>query len=236
MNPIVNILKKYPAAYRFLRFGLYARLKSASRERIFRDAYQKNLWNDAASVSGPGSNLVATENIRNALPDLLSRLEVTSLLDIPCGDFHWMSSVNLADVSYVGADIVAPLIQKNQELYGNRGKFLVADLVKDPLPRGDMIFCRDCLVHLSFREIELAIRNMAKTDAKFVAVTTFPSHPLNADTVTPYWRALNFETAPFQFPKPKELVRDFSDSQVNDQGKHLGIWTMEAVREAIKSW
>jgi hypothetical protein len=36
--------------------------------------------------------------------------DVKSLLDIPCGDFHWMRRVNLQGLSYVGADIVRELI------------------------------------------------------------------------------------------------------------------------------
>lgn len=233
MNQVINVLKRHPNLYRFLRFGIYARLKSVSREKIFRSAYEKNLWNDTASASGPGSNLLATENIRRALPDLMSRLDVKRLLDIPCGDFHWMREVNLESVAYVGADLVEPLIQKNRDMYGSRGDFIVADLLTDPLPAVDMIFCRDCLVHLSFREIGLAIRNVAKTNAKFVALTTFPAHSKNEDTVTPYWRALNFQLEPFNLPEPLEMVRDFSDSQVNDQGKYLGVWRLSDLREAI---
>jgi hypothetical protein len=233
VKPLVDLIKKYPALYEFLRFGVYARVRSASREKIFRDAYEKNLWNDKASASGPGSNLQATENIRLALPALLTRLGVTSLLDIPCGDFHWMKSVDLGPVKYTGADLVAPLIEKNRELYGIRGDFVVCDLLKDSLPAADMILCRDCLVHLSLREVDLAIRNIAASDARLVALTTFPELAENVDTVTPYWRALNFSAQPFLFPEPVEVIRDFSDTQVNDQGKFLGVWKVSELRSTL---
>ena len=59
-----------------------------SNEEIFTDAYQNNLWNAQESRSAPGSNLAHTTTIRKELLILAAQLGVSSILDIPCGDFN----------------------------------------------------------------------------------------------------------------------------------------------------
>lgn len=224
MKNVLKLLKKMPGLYGFLRYGIYARLRSTGRKRIFLNIYRTRGWDDQASLSGPGSSLATTENLRAALPDLLIRLRAQSFLDLPCGDFQWMKEVPLGVVTYIGGDIVEPLILKNREYYGNRGDFIALDLLRDPLPKVDVIFCRDCLVHLSFREGLQALANIRRTGPKYLLSTTFPELAVNADTVTPYWRAINLERPPFNLPEPISMIKDHSDWQKNDRGKYLGVW------------
>jgi hypothetical protein len=174
----------------------------------------------------------STRVLRKALPSLVATLGARSILDIPCGDFQWMKDVPLGVDQYVGADIVLPLIQKNREVFGDRGEFFHLDLLRDRLPSTDIIFCRDCLVHLSFREIQLAIQNIIIASPKHFITTTFPRHKENADTVTPYWRALNMQLSPFNFPEPIYVIKDYSDAQRNDQGKYLGVWYTDDLRRS----
>jgi hypothetical protein len=138
-----------------------------------------------------------------------------------------MKHVSLGVERYYGADIVLSLVQKNQNAFGERGDFLHLDLLRDPLPSVDIVFCRDCLIHLSFREIHLAIRNIRNAAPAYVFTTTFPGHKVNIDTVTPYWRPVNLQLAPFNFPAPIHLIKDFADSQDDRRGKYLGIWRMQ---------
>jgi len=226
MKRFIRSMTSHPALRRFLRYRVYERFRSAEREVIFQKIYEDNFWAAEFSRSGPGSSLESTENLRKALPQLIATLQVTSLLDIPCGDFQWMSHVAL-DVKYYGADIVAPLIHQNKTAFGERGDFLRLDLLRDRLPAADMILCRDCLVHLSFREIERALENMKRSAPRFLLTTTFPELAVNVDAVTPDWRPLNLQLAPFNFPAPVRLIKDFADSQIDHHGKYLGVWRFE---------
>src|SRR4029079_3449220 len=79
----------------------FAGLDLAGRfERIQRP----NLWGAATSVSGLGSEDHATSALREALPPLLQRLGVRTLLDAPCGDAGWIGRCRLG-VDYIGVDI-----------------------------------------------------------------------------------------------------------------------------------
>ena len=83
----------------------------------FEYIHGRNLWGCEASVSGSGSTMEETANLRAAIPALLKEFGVRSVLDIPCGDFAWLSTVDLG-CEYIGADIVAALVEANRQRYG----------------------------------------------------------------------------------------------------------------------
>jgi hypothetical protein len=211
----------------------FAGLDLAARfERIQRT----NLWGAATSVSGLGSEDRATAAIREALPALLQRLGAQSLLDAPCGDAGWIGGMQLG-VDYTGIDIVPSLIAANTERVRHgelRGRFLLADITRDPLPGCDVILCRDCLVHLSFQNIARAIARFRASGARFLLVTTFPEWEHNRDCEDGDWRALNMTKAPFDWPGPRELINERCDE--GDGGwrdKSLGLWRLDALPQSV---
>jgi len=63
--------------------------------------------------------------------------------------------------SYIGGDIVVPLIVSVADKYSSPTRsFRVMDLTKDVLPDCDLILVRDCFIHLSFESIFAAVRNI----------------------------------------------------------------------------
>ena len=207
----------------------FAALDLAARfERI----EKTNLWGAAGSVSGLGSEDPATAAIREALPALPQRLGARSLLDAPCGDAGWIGRIKL-DLDYTGIDIVPSLIETNRrrvaggELFG---RFLVADVTRDALPRADVILCRDCLVHLSFDNIARAVTNFRASGARFLLVTTFPEWDANRDCEDGDWRALNFERLPFGWGPPAELLNENClEANGGWRDKSLGAWRIAAI-------
>ena len=193
-------------------------------EAIFKDIYEKNIWDNSETVSGDSSTLQQTVALRQALPNLIKKYKVKSMLDIPCGDFNWMQSVDLK-LDYIGADIVDTLIERNSNKFPDAGKFIQLDICNDSLPQADLIFCRDCLNHLSNKKIFATIENIKKSNAKYILVTTFPDRLTNKNTLTGAWRALNFEAPPFAFPPPLEVINEnFRLRGGRFQDKSMGLW------------
>jgi hypothetical protein len=193
-----------------------------------------NLWGAATSPSGLGSETAAAAAVREALPSLLKRLGVRSLLDAPCGDAGWISDC-IHDVDYTGIDIVSSLITKNT-LRAQRGEiaghFLTADITRDPLPGADLILCRDCFVHLSFENIHRAVARFSASGAQWLLTTTFPEWDINLDCEDGDWRALNLERAPFSWPMPAQLISERCDE--GDGGwrdKSLGLWRLSGLAD-----
>ena len=196
------------------------------RRWIFTEIYARNVWGDADSASGEGSNFRQTECIRRELPALLRRLGVRRVLDAPCGDFYWMREVANTLDEYTGVDIVGTLVNANSRRYGNpRVRFRRADVVEDKLPVADLILCRDCFVHLSFRDIWRALENMRISRASYLLTTTFTDREHNDDIYNGQWRPLNLERPPFNFPPPMEILNeDCSQRGREFADKSLALW------------
>lgn len=219
-----------PPAYRGLRDFLYRR-DPAARQREFRRIFRANSWSGAQSHSGRGSSLEETASIRAAVPDLLANLHVTRLVDAPCGDFHWLRTVDLGGIEYIGIDIVRELVAENQKRYGSDTiSFQQRDIVADPLPRADLVICRDCLVHLPFADALKVLANFRANGSSYLLTTTFPTRRKNRDVRTGGWRPLNLQLPPFDFPDPLLVLNEncqegggrFSD-------KSLGLWSIEVI-------
>ena len=103
-----GLIPIYGRVYR--RLILQPRLRRMSAEAIFEEIYKSRSWGGTESHSGRGSSLAETAAIRDALPQLVSELGIESMLDIPCGDGHWMSQVTMGLERYIGGDIVSDLL------------------------------------------------------------------------------------------------------------------------------
>ena len=245
MGTVKEIAKKIPlipSMYRGIRrywalrkrYALY-QLKSKSPEDVFTGIYRSNAFGGNDSVSGPGSDIHQTRIITSKLQTLLNDLSISTMLDIPCGDFHWMKNVGLNNIDYTGADIVKELIQENSEKYARDGvRFLHLNLIKDRLPNCDLVFCRDCLVHFSFADIFLTLDNICNSKSNYFLTTTFTSRKENHDIVTGQWRVLNLEIAPFLLAKPLKIINEGCteyDGAYRD--KALGLWRIADIRQSL---
>jgi hypothetical protein len=215
-----------PGLFRRLRDGLSRR--KGGMESLFTKAYSIKKKGDRESISGVGSYLKSTIAVRAELPGLLREIETKSLLDAPCGDFNWMSKVHIGDIKYIGVDIVADLIEHNQEHFSSENRtFLHRNIATDPLPRADVILCRDCLVHLSFADISAVLHNFQASGSGYLLTTTFVNRHENLDIRTGEWRPLNLEVEPFNFSKPIRLINEYcADSHGQYKDKHLGLWKL----------
>jgi hypothetical protein len=207
----------------------WARLRQGDGDvRVFERIADENAWGDPSSLSGGGSNLAQTAVIRREIPRLLGGLNARTLLDAPCGDFHWMDKTELGDIAYIGVDLVAPIIEECQARYGSdRRRFEVCDIATDQLPQADVILCRDCLAHLSYRHAHEVLTNFRASGATYLLTTTYPRRTANWDIVTGEWRPLNLTLAPFRFPQPLETIVEQSTEYRGDfADKSLGLWRL----------
>ncbi len=210
------------------------RRRGRSAREIFGDIYSSNYWGNSDSRSGAGSDLIQTAVVRHELPALIKELDARTMIDIPCGDWHWMKETNV-DVDYIGADIVPEIIQRNSELYSNdRCRFMTLDLVKDELPMVDLVFSRDVLVHLSFEDIFSALRNIERSGSVYLLTTTFTGRDTNVDIRTGLWRPLNLQLMPFNFPEPLMVINEKCTEGDGSWGdKSLGLWKVQDLLKAV---
>lgn len=172
-----------------------------NHSEIFSDVHKRKLWGSGESVSGPGSSLAATAQVRQILLNVINTYRIGGMLDAPCGDFHWMEEFfgreaygllqpkqNRDGFVYRGMDVVPEIITENQKMYDHI--FFEGDITKSPFGGFDLIFCRDCLVHFSFHDINLALSNIIASGSRYLLTTSFLARN-NIDISTGQWRPLN---------------------------------------------
>ena len=225
-----NILFKLPGNAVLLR-GYYA-ARYGNIQRIFESKYKRNAWGDAESVSGAGSTLKFTENLRAALPELIGRYSVASFLDAPCGDYNWFRHVKREPpFSYTGADIVPELVNKNNDLYGEAAtRFIQLDITKDPIPQVDLWMCRECLFHLSNRDIFRVLANLLRSDVHLFLTTTHFECETNTDIATGSFRPLNLEIEPFNLGPPVAEIDDWVEGRLK---RKLALWKTRDLAAAL---
>ncbi len=191
----------------------------------FRLLHELGLYH-AESQSGEGSSLAETRALRAALPGLLARYEIESLLDLPCGDFFWMRTVDLTGIDYLGADIVPEIVAANEERFGTPGRrFRVLDAAADSLPAVDLILCRDLLIHLSLGDIARVLAGFAASGSRLLLTTHFAGCEENAEIVSGDFRPVNLCASPFGWPPPLAVI-DEESRMAGGAGRGLGLWRL----------
>ncbi|MBC8485050.1 MAG: class I SAM-dependent methyltransferase [Bacteroidetes bacterium] len=203
-------------------------------EELFTSYYSNNRWDNKESLSGPGSTIEYTENIRKEIPELIKRLNVKKILDAPCGDYNWFREVpRNKNVNYIGGDIVEPMIRKNQALYKNDNTtFVKLDITKDKLPDADLWICRDCLLHFSYKDIFRTIKNFLKSDIRYLLTTTNTECNKNINIKTGDSRLINLELPPFNFCTPLRSIDDWIKGY---PVRKLSLWEKGMLYSALSS-
>lgn len=210
MRPFVGVIRlEVMTKLREMKHVMSSKSYRREDSAVFDDIHDKNFWMSSESVSGPGSELEETEEVRALLPTLFSDLNIRTFLDVPCGDFSWMREIDFGTISYTGGDVVQRLVERNNTMYGSeQRRFLLLNIIKDRLPPADLVCCRDCLIHLSLRDGVRALSNIRASGAKYLLIITDPSVTANRPIHTGEYRAINLELPPFRMKRPLSVYRD----------------------------
>lgn len=194
--------------------------------------YSKNIFGGKESRSGMGSDMEQTAEIRRVLPDLIQEFHVRTFLDAPCGDLFWMRATQLGVEKYIGVDIVEELVERNRREFGGEAReFISRNLAQDELPCVDMIFCRDCLVHLNFADARCVLSNFKRSGSRYLLMSTFTKRDENVNLARKdIWRTLNMQIAPFNFPPPLKLINEkCTECNGAYTDKSLGLWRLSDI-------
>ncbi len=229
----IRQLRDWRQQYRRWRFN-----HSKDARVIFEMAYKLNFWDNKESVSGPGSTLEYTANLRRHLQIVFNDFSIKTVFDAPCGDFNWMRQVVAANpIHYRGGDIVPALIKANQAAHGNsRTDFLTFDITRDKFPEADLWICRDCLFHLSYRQIYAALKNFSTSSTRYILVTNHRSQIAfqNHDIRTGDCRMLNLMAPPFNLSS--EVKYRIQEGTAADSGHEMCLWDRDQIIAALPSF
>jgi hypothetical protein len=202
---------------------------------VFERHAASNYWGNRESVSGDGSTLAYTHNLRHELAKFLRAFRVVSMFDAPCGDFNWMRAVELPEgFDYLGGDIVAPLVQRLAALYAApQRRFIRFDIAADAFPDADLWFCRDCLFHLPDASALAALRGFARSRIGFVMATTHLNtwNFENQDVAAGGFRLIDLFKPPYSLPR--EVLYRIPDYVFPYPQRELCVWSRQQIAEAL---
>ena len=207
-------------------------------EKRFNLIYKTNFWSSNESVSGYGSELKNTINIEKEIISIIKKYQIKSILDAPCGDFNWIKNVLDKDLTYIGGDIVQEIIDNNiRKFKNNKLDFIKLDITKENLPDSDLMICRDCLIHLSFKSIKLFFENFKKSKINYLLLTTYKLKDTNKeidnlDIPDGEYREIDLTRPPFLLPKPLHEILDKDELNKNSGFNcYLNLYTKNQINE-----
>lgn len=208
-----------------------------NNEKIFTDIYDNNIWGSKESVSGVGSELDNTKNLRKEINYLIKILNIKSILDAPCGDMNWFSKINLNNITYYSFDIVEDLINKNKENFKKEKNYIFEkkDVINEKLPTVDLIICRDLIIHFPIKEIYNLLHNFCNSGSKYLLITKCKNANINTDIEFGNYARRDLEKKPFNFNKP---IFEFFDKEKEDPAlnSYMALYKLNHIKPFIKNY
>lgn len=181
---------------------------------IFDKIYKRGGWSNKGS--GPGSDPNVYKEYASVVSNIIKFTpNIKTILDVGCGDFKIMTSVDMSNKEYVGIDVSQTIINENNKLYSKENiKFLNLDVTSDEIPEADIIIIKDVLQHLP-NDMVKNILNLVKTKCKYALITNdYTDKNLNNDIEIGKWRKINVLISPY----------DMNGVTVfNDKGKQTSL-------------
>jgi hypothetical protein len=219
-------------------------------KETFSNIYDTFGFGSTESRSGPGSTLEETKLLREKIKELVLEKNIKSVVDIPCGDFHWMKEIVFNFESYIGGDIVDKCVQENNEKYNSpRIKFINFDLLQDDIPESDLLIVRDIIGHFPIEEGKKIIQNILRSNCKYLLSTTWAKktdqgwsrcnpndvHRENEGVDFGRFYPVNLIASPFNFPDADVYLEEdvHVDNFENGNRKVLALWDLQKVKEHL---
>lgn len=183
--------------------------------------YRERIWGEGGDGFNSGWGSHAGDLVDpyvTSVRDFIATLpEQPAVLDLGCGDFNVGRQIRPFCGTYVAADVVPELIERNREIFADEDvDFRVLDLATDSLPPCTIVFLRQVLQHLSNDLIQQALPKLARV--QYIVLTdhapTVPfvpnaKHQTGPDTRIKVGSALDLTADPFNLEpvESREMVR-----------------------------
>lgn len=194
-----------------------------SKWEQLRDVCEKG-WNGGGKETrcGGGSLRSYSQNVIQSLPGLFARYDINTVADCGCGDWNWMSEVDLSGIDrYTGYDWV--IRERALDFKSDKVEFRELNIGTEIIDRADMIICRDVLIHMTNEMVLQTIENFRKSGSKYLLATT-DSTVSNAHRHNiiraPSFSPINLQIEPFGLGDYKDMIEDVTKT------RFMGLWEL----------
>jgi len=204
---------------------------------IFTEIYNSNLWENPETVSGDGSTVANTITTNEKIVEWTSKFG-SNVVDIPCGDFNFMRLIAPNFKKYIGIDIVDELMENNKSKYNfSNCEFLSGNVVNFDyaslnMAQPDIIIIKDCFIHLSNKNIFDALKNLTRSNIKYLVANNYVGSKNENGDVDGGSRPINLSYPPFSLPASIDTI--FCDKDWKN--KQLSIWRISDITMEESYW
>ena len=117
--------------------------------------------------------------------------------------------------------------------------FIPLNITSDKLPNSNLMICRDCLIHLSFKNIKLFLENFRNSNINYLLLTSYKLKDSskvikNIDITDGEFREIDLSVYPFNLPEPLFKILD-KDEQTKTSGYfcYLNLYSKKQIQEMI---
>jgi len=210
-----------------------------AKSRLFSMMQRSKAFDQSIRRGGFKSSLNNTRSVRECLGRLLFELNISSILDVPCGPASWQPLIpGIGNITYVGGDISLVALEKAKhrpEAQAMGMDFMLFDPVHFPLKRAfDLVIFKDAVEQHRVQDTLTALLNFKSSGSRYLAATYWPSSPAEANAAAfnlPHagWYEANLLAEPFNFPEPLMWCENVDDGSKYRGRSRLGIWKLKSI-------
>lgn len=181
---------------------------------IFTKIYERDKWTNG---SGPGSVPDNATPYMLVLQKFLDRSDIQSIVDLGCGDWQMMKHITLAEgKNYIGYDVVVPLIERNNKIYGSSNiKFHTISTMNELEGiSADLIVVKDVLMHVPNSEVQYFVDKILP-NYKYALITNDFNESVhnNKDIKFGDFRSLDLTLPPFDLKGANLLLEYYGPTR-----------------------
>lgn len=208
---------------------------SRSPGDIFSKIYASGAWGDGDEPnSGSGSDDSVSAPFVDFVRTFIGEHDVTSVVDLGCGDYRVSGKLADLPIDYTGVDVVPELVARNTAAFASdHVRFMCRDITKDALPPADLCIVRQVLQHLSNEQIARVLEQLRPFRYAIVA----EHHPARllrpnldkdtgADTRIDFDSGVYLEHAPFSVRNAR-IVATTPLPALLRNGEYLAVYLIE---------
>ena len=156
--------------------------------------YATNEWGYGSGVGSlPLNNIKYMEFVQ----DFMAKNQVSSVVDLGCGDWQFSRFIDWSSVQYLGLDVVPDVVDANARRFTRQNIRFEQLHDVEQVPGGDLLLCKDVFQHLSNEMVRTYLSTL-KERFRYLLITNDegPGEP-NRDIAAGEWRPLRLDRSPF---------------------------------------